>query len=110
MDFLRVPLTALAGWLIYDEGVNIWLALGSTLILAGNAVNLWRAASSQRRKLNSRQRLEQIEHKDHDQDQADDAAEPTAAIAAITPAATAEQQDQQNDDKKCGCRHVGSPS
>jgi drug/metabolite transporter (DMT)-like permease len=43
MDFLRVPLSALAGWLIYDEGVNLWLALGSALILAGNAVNLWRA-------------------------------------------------------------------
>jgi drug/metabolite transporter (DMT)-like permease len=48
MDFLRVPLSALAGWLLYGEGVTVWLALGSTLILAGNAVNLWRAAATQR--------------------------------------------------------------
>jgi len=49
MDFLRVPLSALAGWLLYGEGVTVWLALGSTLILAGNAVNLWRAAANQRK-------------------------------------------------------------
>jgi drug/metabolite transporter (DMT)-like permease len=49
MDFLRVPLSALLGWLLYHEGVNLWLALGSMLILAGNAVNLWRAAASQRK-------------------------------------------------------------
>jgi len=49
MDFLRVPLSVLAGWLLYGEGVTVWLALGSTLILAGNAVNLWRAAANQRR-------------------------------------------------------------
>src|SRR5262245_9505708 len=49
MDFLRVPLSALLGWLLYHEGVNLWLALGSTLILAGNAVNLWRAALSQKK-------------------------------------------------------------
>ena len=54
MDFLRVPLSALAGWLLYKEGVNLWLALGSMLILAGNAVNLWRAAASQRRQARSR--------------------------------------------------------
>jgi drug/metabolite transporter (DMT)-like permease len=48
MDFLRVPLSALAGWVLYGEGVTVWLALGSTLILAGNAVNLWRAAATQR--------------------------------------------------------------
>jgi drug/metabolite transporter (DMT)-like permease len=110
MDFLRVPLSALAGWLLYDEGVDIWLALGSTLILAGNAVNLWRAASSQRRQLDSRQRPEQPQHQDDDQDQADNAAEPAAAIAAITPAATAEQQHQKDDDEKSRGRHVGSPS
>ena len=44
MDFLRVPLSALAGWLLYDEGVDIWLALGSTLILAGNVFNVQRRA------------------------------------------------------------------
>jgi drug/metabolite transporter (DMT)-like permease len=110
MDFLRVPLSALAGWLIYDEGVNIWLALGSALILAGNAVNLWRAARSQRRQLDAGQRPEQPQHQDDDQDQADDAAEPAAAITAISPAAAAEQQHQQDDDEQSGRRHVESPS
>jgi len=110
MDFLRVPFSALAGWLLYDEGVNIWLALGSALILAGNFVNLWRAARSQRRQLDAGQRPEQPKHQDDDQNQADDAAEPAAAIAAISPAAAAEQQHQEDDDEKSGRGHVESPS
>jgi len=43
MDFLRVPLTALAGWLVYSEGVDIFTVLGVGLILAGNVVNLLRS-------------------------------------------------------------------
>lgn len=42
MDFLRVPSTALVGWLLYREGVDIYLALGAALILAGNFLNLRR--------------------------------------------------------------------
>ncbi len=42
MDFLRVPLTALVGWLVYAEGVDLFTALGVGLILAGNALNLVR--------------------------------------------------------------------
>jgi drug/metabolite transporter (DMT)-like permease len=40
MDFLRVPLTALLGWLLYMEKIDIWLALGAGLILFGNLINL----------------------------------------------------------------------
>ena len=42
MDFLRVPLTALAGWLVYEEQLDLLTVLGVGLILAGNALNLVR--------------------------------------------------------------------
>lgn len=40
MDFLRVPLTALAGWIIYGERLDTFTVLGAALILAGNLLNL----------------------------------------------------------------------
>ncbi len=40
MDFLRVPLTATAGWLVYSERLDIFTGLGAALILAGNLLNL----------------------------------------------------------------------
>jgi drug/metabolite transporter (DMT)-like permease len=40
MDFLRVPLTAAAGWLIYSERLDAFTLLGAALILAGNLLNL----------------------------------------------------------------------
>jgi len=40
MDFLRVPLTAMAGWLIYSERLDIFTGLGAALILIGNMLNL----------------------------------------------------------------------
>ncbi len=42
MDFLRVPLTALAGWAIYAERIDLLMVLGTVLILAGNLLNLRR--------------------------------------------------------------------
>ena len=44
MDFLRVPLTAAAGWLIYSERLDMFTVLGASLILAGNLLNLKSAA------------------------------------------------------------------
>ncbi len=44
MDFLRVPLTAIAGWLIYSERLDTWTVLGAALILTGNLLNLKPAA------------------------------------------------------------------
>ncbi len=43
MDFVRVPLTALAGWLVYAEGVDLLTMLGVVLILSGNLLNLHRS-------------------------------------------------------------------
>jgi drug/metabolite transporter (DMT)-like permease len=40
MDFLRVPLTAAVGWLIYSERLDAFTVLGAALILSGNLLNL----------------------------------------------------------------------
>ena len=40
MDFLRVPLTATVGWLIYAERLDLFTVLGAALILTGNLLNL----------------------------------------------------------------------
>ena len=37
-----MPLTALVGWLAYSEGLDVFMALGVGLILAGNVLNLLR--------------------------------------------------------------------
>ncbi|AYD02245.1 DMT family transporter [Neorhizobium sp. NCHU2750] len=42
MDYLRVPLSALIGYLLYAEGVDGWMAVGAALILTGNLFNLRR--------------------------------------------------------------------
>jgi drug/metabolite transporter (DMT)-like permease len=42
MDFLRVPLTALIGWLLYSEQIDMFVAAGAALILLGNMLNLQR--------------------------------------------------------------------
>lgn len=40
MDFLRVPLAAVVGWLIYAERIDVLTVLGAALILAANLLNL----------------------------------------------------------------------
>lgn len=40
MDFLRVPLSAVVGWLVYTERLDFYTAAGAALILAGNLLNL----------------------------------------------------------------------
>jgi drug/metabolite transporter (DMT)-like permease len=40
MDFLRVPVTAVAGWLLYSEGIDAFLVAGAALILFANVLNL----------------------------------------------------------------------
>jgi drug/metabolite transporter (DMT)-like permease len=40
MDFLRVPLSVAAGWLIYSERLDMFTFLGAALILCGNLLNL----------------------------------------------------------------------
>ena len=43
MDFLRLPLTALAGYLIYAEGIDLWSVIGALMILAANTLNVMKA-------------------------------------------------------------------
>lgn len=45
MDFLRVPLTALLGWLLYQESIDLWTFAGAALILFGNSLNLRRSSA-----------------------------------------------------------------
>ncbi len=40
MDFLRVPLTATLGWLLYSEQLDLFTVLGAAMILSGNLLNL----------------------------------------------------------------------
>ena len=42
MDFLRVPLTAVAGWLVYNERIDVFTVIGAGLILVANLLNLRR--------------------------------------------------------------------
>jgi drug/metabolite transporter (DMT)-like permease len=44
MDFLRVPLSAMVGWLLYHEQIDIFTAGGAMLILMGNLLNLQKKA------------------------------------------------------------------
>jgi drug/metabolite transporter (DMT)-like permease len=44
MDFLRVPLMALAGWVVYAERVDLFTVIGTALILLGNLLNLKRSS------------------------------------------------------------------
>ncbi len=45
MDFLRLPLIGAIGYLAYGEMIDPLVGIGATLIIAGNAINIW----SQRR-------------------------------------------------------------
>lgn len=45
MDFLRVPLTALLGYLVYNEQIDLVTAAGAALILFGNLLNLQRRST-----------------------------------------------------------------
>ena len=45
MDFLRVPLTALVGYLVYAEGIDALTVAGAALILTGNLLNLRKPAA-----------------------------------------------------------------
>ena len=43
MDFLRVPLSAAVGWLLYSEQLTLATIAGTALILTGNLLNLKRS-------------------------------------------------------------------
>ncbi len=43
IDYLRVPLSAVIGYLLYAEAIDIFTACGAALILTGNLFNLRRS-------------------------------------------------------------------
>lgn len=45
MDFLRVPLSAAVGWLVYAERLDLATVVGGVLILTGNLLNLKRSSA-----------------------------------------------------------------
>jgi len=46
LDFMRLPLTAVLGLLIYNEGIDAWSVAGGLLILAANTINLFKARTA----------------------------------------------------------------
>lgn len=44
MEFLRLPLIALAGMLFYGEPLDLWVLGGAAVICAGNFLNVWTAS------------------------------------------------------------------
>jgi drug/metabolite transporter (DMT)-like permease len=46
IDFLRLPVTALVGFLAYAEVIDVWVWLGAGLVVAANWYNVWRASKS----------------------------------------------------------------
>ena len=38
MDFLRLPLIALLGGVLYGESVDLWLLIGALVMLFGNSL------------------------------------------------------------------------
>jgi drug/metabolite transporter (DMT)-like permease len=40
LDFLRLPLSVIIGWLVYAEMLDVYTALGAALILLGNLFNM----------------------------------------------------------------------
>jgi drug/metabolite transporter (DMT)-like permease len=47
MDFLRLPLIALVGYLFYQEHVDLWLFAGALIMLLGNMLSLKESASKE---------------------------------------------------------------
>ena len=48
LDFLRVPFTALAAWLVFSERFDIYTVSGAAVILGGNLLNLKRGPAPSR--------------------------------------------------------------
>ena len=40
MDFFRLPLAAVVGWLAYEEIIDIWVLVGAAIIFGGNYLNV----------------------------------------------------------------------
>ncbi|WDE06266.1 DMT family transporter [Thalassomonas viridans] len=55
LDFLRLPLIALLGGLLYQEAVGLSLFIGAALMLAGNLINLAKPAGQKPRQADTQQ-------------------------------------------------------
>ncbi len=41
IDFVRLPVIAVIGMLVYNEALDIWVFLGALIIFGGNYLNIW---------------------------------------------------------------------
>ena len=41
MDFLRLPLAAIMGWILYQEGLDIFVIIGAVIMFSGNFINIF---------------------------------------------------------------------
>lgn len=41
IDFIRLPVIAVLGMLIYNEAIDFWVFIGAAIIFAGNYINVW---------------------------------------------------------------------
>ena len=48
IDFLRLPTTALVGYVLYRESVDVWVWIGAAMVFGANYYNVWRASKSRR--------------------------------------------------------------
>lgn len=46
LEFLRLPLIALVGWLFYSEAVDLFVILGAAMIFGGNYYGVWQESRS----------------------------------------------------------------
>jgi len=41
LDFVRLPIIAVAAMVIYNEAIDVWVFVGAIIIFAGNYLNIW---------------------------------------------------------------------
>lgn len=41
IDFIRLPLIAVVGMMVYGEALDLWVVLGAAVIFGGNYLNIW---------------------------------------------------------------------
>jgi drug/metabolite transporter (DMT)-like permease len=41
VDFIRLPVIAMVGMLVYAEAIDMWVFIGAAIIFTGNYMNIW---------------------------------------------------------------------
>jgi drug/metabolite transporter (DMT)-like permease len=41
LDFVRLPIIAVAAMVIYNEAIDVWVFVGAIIIFMGNYLNIW---------------------------------------------------------------------